>query len=142
MAGWTSAGQAGPWDERHFASAAGGQRPAITMQPTLRGEAGDPIGIVVAEIVCHVSDENDLFAGLAAFVRAEMPAEKASTDRALDRLLGELRRKGRRLGADAILSTTIRMVRGSDAGGHKLLKMIGTGTAVLLPAGRDASATP
>ena len=136
MAGWTDAGEAGPWSERR-ATGAGGQRPAITMQPTFRGEAGDPIGIVVAEIVSRESDENDLFSGLAAFVRAQMPAEKVTADRALDKLLGELRLKGRRLGADAILSTSIRMVRGSDSAGHKLLKMIGTGTAVRLRAGRD-----
>jgi uncharacterized protein YbjQ (UPF0145 family) len=128
-----SAGQHSPWDERRTPPAAGRLRPAITMQPTLDGEAGEPVGIVIAEVICRENEENDLFAGLAAFVRGELPAAKGTADRALDKLLGELRRKSRKLGADAVLSTSISTLRGADSAGRKLLKMIATGTAVVFP---------
>jgi uncharacterized protein YbjQ (UPF0145 family) len=133
----TSAGPGIRKDEKPPVPTPDGPHPAITTQPTFRGQAGDPIGIVIAEVICRENEENDLFAGLAAFVRAELPAGKAITDKALDKLLDELRRKGRRLGADAILSTNIRTLRGADATGRKLLKMIATGTAVVLRASDD-----
>jgi uncharacterized protein YbjQ (UPF0145 family) len=127
--------------EKHVANAARGLRPAVTMQPTLAGEAGAPVGVVIAEVVCLDHDENDLFAGLGAFIRAELPAQKTATDIALAKLLGELCLKGRKLGADAILSADIKLLRGTDAAGHRLLKMIATGTAVVLSPGQEESVT-
>ena len=117
--------------------AARGMRPAITMQPTIGGEAGEPLGIVIAEIISPETEENDLFAGLGAFTRAELPAEKTAADMALEKLLRELGLKGRKLGADAIVSTKIELLRGVNAGGHKVLRMMGAGTAIALPPGRD-----
>ena len=118
-------------------SAPSGSHPIVSQQPTIQGEAGQPIGIVIAEVVCPVNEENDLFAGLGAFIRAELPAERAPTDVTLEKLLSELRLKGSKLGADAILSTSIKLLRGADAAGHKLLKMTATGTAVILPSIRN-----
>lgn len=114
-----------------------GQRPLITMQPTVMLNAGTPLGIVIAEIVCPESDESGLFAGLGAFVRAELPDDKGATDIALEKLVRELQRKGRKLGADAIVSANIKLLRGMHAAGHKLIKMTGTGTAVALPERQD-----
>lgn len=128
-----SAGRSHAVSEKHLANAAHGLRPPVTMQPTLAGEAGRPVGVVIAEVVCPGHDEHDLFAGLGAFIRAELPAQKTATDIALERLLGELCLKGRKLAADAILSTDIKMLRGTDSAGNKLLKMVATGTAVVLP---------
>jgi uncharacterized protein YbjQ (UPF0145 family) len=136
-----SAGRSRAISEKNVANAANGLRPAITMQPTLGGEAGTPVGVVIAEVVCLDHDENELFAGLGAFVRAELPAQKSATDIALAQLLGELCLKGHKLAADAILSTDIKLLRGTDAAGHRLLKMIATGTAVVLPPGREESVT-
>jgi uncharacterized protein YbjQ (UPF0145 family) len=123
--------------EKHVANAANGLQPAVTMQPTLAGEAGTPVGVVIAEVVCPDHDENELFAGLGAFIRAELPAQKTPAEIALARLLGELCLKGRNLAAGAILSTDIKLLRVTDAAGHRLLKMIATGTAVVLPPGKD-----
>jgi uncharacterized protein YbjQ (UPF0145 family) len=131
------AGRSRSLSESQLAGAANGLRPAVTMQPTIRGEAGKPVGVVIAEVVCPDEEEDDLFAGLGAFIRAELPTQKAPIDIALEKLLGELCRKGRGLAADAILSTDIKLVRGTDSGGHKLLKMIATGTAVVLPSTRE-----
>jgi|EndMetStandDraft_8_1072994.scaffolds.fasta_scaffold101825_3 uncharacterized protein YbjQ (UPF0145 family) len=111
--------------------------PAISMQPSIEGQTGQPIGVVMAEVVCMEQDENDLFAGLRTFIRGELPAQRTSTDIALEKLLRELRRKGRGLGADAILSTTIKLLRGADSTGQKLLKMSAIGTAVALPSRKD-----
>lgn len=110
---------------------------AITMQPTLEGEAGKPVGIVIAEVVCLENEENDLFAGLGALVRAQLPAQNAAIDIALERLLRELGRKARKLGADAILSTKFELLRGVRTAGHKVLRMTATGTAVVLPPKQD-----
>jgi uncharacterized protein YbjQ (UPF0145 family) len=136
-----SAGRSRSVSEKRVAGAAHGLRPAVTMQPTIAGEAGEPVGVVIAEVVCADQEENDLFAGLGAFIRAELPTQKTATDIALEKLLGELCLKGRRLAADAILSTDIKLLRGTDAAGHRLLKMIATGTAVILPSRQDRSAT-
>lgn len=136
-----SAGRSRPISERHVARAAHALRPVVTMQPTVAGEAGEPVGVVIAEIVCPDHEEDDLFAGLGAFIRAGLPEQKAATDIALEKLLGELCSKGRKLAADAILSTDITLLRGTDAAGHRLLKMIATGTAVVLPPRQDRSVT-
>jgi uncharacterized protein YbjQ (UPF0145 family) len=136
-----SAGKNRSLSESRVSGAARGLRPAITMQPTIAGEAGRPVGVVIAEVVCPDEEENDLFAGLAAFIRAELPMQKAATDIALEKLLGALCLKGRRLEADAILSTDIKLLRGTDAAGHKLLKLVATGTAVILPSPEDGSVT-
>lgn len=107
--------------------------PIVTQQPTLRGEPGEPVGVVIVEVVCLESDENDLFAGLGAFIRGRLPTEQAPAATALEKLMGKLRLEGRKLGADAILSTSVKLVRGANAAGHKLLKMTAIGTAVVLP---------
>jgi uncharacterized protein YbjQ (UPF0145 family) len=108
-------------------------RPIVTQQPTVRGESGEPVGVVIVEVVCLENDENDLFAGLGTFIQGRLPAEKAPAVTALEKLTCKLRREGRKLGADAILSTSIKLVRGANAAGHKLLKMTAIGTAVVLP---------
>lgn len=108
-------------------------RPIVTQQPTVRGESGEPVGVVIVEVVCLESDETDLFAGLGTFIRGRLPAEKAPAATALEKLMCKLRLEGRKLGADAILSTSIKLVRGANAAGHKLLKMTAIGTAVVLP---------
>lgn len=108
-------------------------RPIVTQQPTVQGEPGEPVGVVIVEVICQESDENDLFAGLGTFVQGQLPAEKAPAETALEQLMGKLRLEGRKLGADAILSTSIKLVRGANAAGHKLLKMTAIGTAVVLP---------
>ena len=136
-----SAPQGRPMNEELVRRAARGLRPAITMQPTLGGEAGEPLGIVIAEIDCPETEENDLFAGLGAFTRGELPAEKTAADIALEKLLRELGRRGGKLGADAIVSTRIEMLRGVDAGGYKVLRMTGAGTAIVLPSGKAEPAT-
>ena len=133
--------QGRPMNEERVMRASHGLRPAVTMQPTIGGEGGDPIGIVIAEVVCPENEENDLFAGLGAFVRAEPPAENAATDVALEKLLRELGLKGRKLGADAILSTNFELLRGVHTAGKKVLKMRATGTAVVLPRRQDRSVT-
>jgi uncharacterized protein YbjQ (UPF0145 family) len=132
-------GQGRPMDEERIRRVSRGLRPAITMQPTVGGEAGEPLGIVFAEVVCPENEENDLFAGLAEFVRAERPAEKAATDIALEKLLQELGLKGRKLGADAIVSTNFHLLRGVHTAGHKVLRMTATGTAVVLPPDKNRS---
>jgi uncharacterized protein YbjQ (UPF0145 family) len=131
--------QATPLSEQRIANAASGLRPAITMQPTLRGEPGEPLAIVIAEVICPESEENSLFAGLGAFVRGEMPADKTPSDLALEMLLDKLCRKGRKLGADAILSTHFKLMRGTHSAAGKLLKLTATGTAVALPSAREQS---
>lgn len=127
-----STNQSPPVTEDRIAKAASGRHPAITMQPTLRGISGEPLAIVIAEVICPESEENDLFAGLAAFVRGEMPADQTPSDLALDMLLEKLSRKGRKLGADAIVSTHFKLMRGTHGAGRKLLKLTATGTAVAL----------
>lgn len=126
-------------NEKRVKRASYGLRPPVTMQPTIGGEAGEPVGIVIAEVVCLENEENNLFAGLGRFIRAEPPAAKATTDIALEQLLRELGLKGRELGADAILSTHIKLLRGVHAAGHKVLRMTATGTAVVLPREKDRS---
>lgn len=126
-------GQNASLDEERIARAASALRPVITMQPTLRGEAGEPLAIVIAEVICPESEENNLFAGFGAFVRGEMPADKTPSDLALELLLDKLCRKGRKLGADAILSTHFKLMRGTHSAAGKLLKLTATGTAVALP---------
>ena len=133
---WMSAGQTRPINDEHIQRASHGLRPAITMQPTIKGEAGEPIGIVVAETDCIENEGNDLFAGLGSFIRTGLPAHKSPTDIALERLLRKLCVKGRKLGADAILSINIELLHGGWAAGHQVLKMTATGTAVLLPLDR------
>ncbi len=128
-----SADQDSPVSQACFERAACGLQPAITMQPLVQGEAGRPLGIVIAEVVCEEDEENGLFAGLGAFVRAQLPADRAAVEIALERLLGELCRKGRKFNAGAIVSTHIKLLRGTHADGRKLLKLIATGTAVALP---------
>ncbi len=120
-------------NEERCAGASKGLYPVISTQPTISGEAGEPVGIVIAEVVSLENEEGDLFAGLGAFIRAELPQNRAVTEITLQKLLCELSLKGRKLKADAILSTTIRLLRGTNAAGHKLLKMTATGTAVVLP---------
>ena len=120
-------------DEDRVRRASHGLHPVVTMQPTLRGEAGEPVGIIVAEVICPENEENDLFAGLAAFIRAEAPEEKAIADIALEKLLGKLGAKGRKLRADAIVATNIELLRGVSKSGRKVLRMRATGTAVVLP---------
>ncbi len=127
-----NADQATSLTEDRIANAASGWHPAITMQPALRGEPGDPLAIVIAEVTCPESEETNLFAGLAAFVRGGMPADQTPSDLALDMLLEKLCRKGRKIGADAIVSTHFKLMRGTHSGG-KLLKLTATGTAVALP---------
>ncbi len=134
-------GQSRPMNEERVKRASDGLRPVVTMQPTVGGDAGEPIAIVIAEVVCPENEENDLFAGLGAFVRAEPPAENAAADVALEKLLRELGLKGRKLGADAILSTNFELLRGVHTAGKKVLKMRATGTAVVLPRRQDRSVT-
>jgi uncharacterized protein YbjQ (UPF0145 family) len=112
-----------------------GLRPAVTMQPTIGGESGAPLGIVIAEVICRETEENDLFAGLGAFTRAELPAAKTATEIALEQLLRELGMKGRKIGADAIVAAKFELLRGVNAAGHKVLRMTAAGTAIALPPG-------
>jgi uncharacterized protein YbjQ (UPF0145 family) len=123
-------------NEERVAGASSGLRPAVTMQPSFGGESGDPLGIVMAEVVCLENEENDLFAGLGAFLRGELPVQQPVTDIALEKLMRELSRKGRKLGADVILSINIKLLRAKDMAGRKLLKMVATGTAVKLSVAR------
>jgi uncharacterized protein YbjQ (UPF0145 family) len=111
----------------------GDLRPIVTQQPTVGGEAGEPVGVVIVEVVCLESDETELFSGLGTFIRGRLPAEKAPAATALEKLIGKLRLEAGKLGADAVLSTSIKLVRGANAAGHKLLKMTAVGTAVVLP---------
>lgn len=124
--------QTTPITEDRITKAASGRHPAITMQPSLGGVSGQPLAIIIAEVICPESEENDLFAGLSAFVRGEMPADQTPSDLALDMLLEKLSRKGRKLGADAIVSTHFKLMRGTHGAGRKLLKLTATGTAVTL----------
>jgi uncharacterized protein YbjQ (UPF0145 family) len=128
-----SVGQDSPVTQEQIASASVRLRPVVTMQPTVGGEAGEPIAIVVAEVICFEHEESNLFAGLGAFIRAELPTGKVATDIALEKLMRELCSKGRKLKADAIVSTNIKLLRGIRTAGHKLLKMTATGTAITLP---------
>jgi uncharacterized protein YbjQ (UPF0145 family) len=122
-------------EEDRMKRASSGLHPVISMQPTLGGRAGEPVGIVMAEVVCPETEHPDLFAGLGTFVRGASPAEKAPTDIALKRLLSELGAKGGKLGADAILSTQIGLVRGVHKAGRRVIRITATGTAVVLPKG-------
>jgi uncharacterized protein YbjQ (UPF0145 family) len=128
-----SADQNPSLNEERCAGASKGLYPVISTQPTMSGEAGEAVGIVIAEVVSLENEEGDLFAGLGAFIRAELPQDRAVTQMTLEKLLRELSLKGRKLRADAILSTTITLLRGTNTAGHRLLKMTATGTAVVLP---------
>ena len=109
-----------------------GVAPVVTQQPTVDGDAGQPLEIVMSEVVSDESDEKGLFYGLGSFLRRERPREYSATDGVLQKLLSELKNKAVLLGADAVVSTTIKSVRGVDDSGQLRIKMSAIGTAVRL----------
>jgi uncharacterized protein YbjQ (UPF0145 family) len=106
--------------------------PVVTQQPTLGGDAGQAIEIVMSEVISVDSDEKGLFHGLGRFLLAERPQDYTAADGVLLKLLSELQKKARHLEADAVVSTTIKSVRGVDDSGKPRIKMTAIGTAIRL----------
>ncbi|MEM9472031.1 MAG: hypothetical protein AAGA00_08735 [Pseudomonadota bacterium] len=109
-----------------------GPAPVVTQQPTVGGDAGQPLEIVVSEVVSDENDEIGMFTGLGAFLRTEKPRDYTVADGVLQKLVTELKNKAVHLGADAVVSTTIKLVRGVDDSGQRRLKMSAIGTAIRL----------
>lgn|GEM_PF-3762361 len=109
-----------------------GTQPIVTQQPTVGGNAGQPLEIVMCEVVTNETDEVGLFQGLWSFLRNEKPRDYTAVDGILMILLLDLKAKAVHLGADAVVSTTIKSVRGVDDSGQRRIKMSAIGTAIRL----------
>lgn len=104
--------------------------PAVTQQPTISGEYGQPLQVVISELVLSESDGVSMFHGLRSFLRAEQTQDQTTVDLALSRLISDLQRKAEKLGADAVVNVSVSSTRGVGAGGQRRLRISATGTAI------------
>ena len=108
----------------------GGRIPHLTQQAQVNQQRGEPIQILISEIVIIDRKKVRLFGGIRSFFYGRAVLAKTSADLAIDRLSDDLREKASILGADAVVSLSINAVRGVESGGQRLVRFTAVGTAV------------
>ena len=107
-----------------------GHSPIVTQQPTVGGNAGEPMDIIVSEVESSEDLEYRMFHGFEHFIRGGKLRDYTVADSVLLKLISELKGKAMQMGADAVVSTTIKSVHGVDDSGKRRIKMSAIGTAV------------
>ena len=104
--------------------------PPVTQQADLAGKTGQPLSILVTDMVVPDQLEYGLLSGLGNFLRTGLVIEKTALDQAVLEITIDIARKAAAIAANAVVAADIHMSRGMDAGGKKFIRISIIGTAV------------